>query len=60
MSGTRKKCTTPCPNKDDIGGGQFCKFKKEFDGTPPCPKPPNKGDARAKLKDFWKDLNESR
>lgn len=56
MTGTRKECNTPCQHKDDIGGGKFCKFNKEFEnGKPPCPKLPNKLDERGKLKEFWKN-----
>ena len=55
MAGPRPKCLIPCLHKDVIGGGQFCKFDKEFEnGKPPCPLvKPSKMDARAKLKEYW-------
>ena len=60
MPGTRKKCATPCPHKDDIGGGKFCKLNKEFDGKPPCPKPQDKIEKRKILRELWQGLNEDR
>ncbi|MCL1916061.1 MAG: hypothetical protein FWG17_05080 [Desulfovibrionaceae bacterium] len=60
MAGTRSKCPIPCQHKDVIGGGQFCKFNKEFEnGKSPCPLvKPSKMTAKAKLKEFWREMNE--
>ena len=62
MAGMRTKCPVPCPHKDDIGGGHFCKFNRKFEnGRSPCPLvKPSKMDARAKLKEFWQEKNESK